>query len=182
MDQPVFYYDLSSPECYLAAERALRVLPVVPEWEPVLGVDLPGYERQVDDNFRTEIERRAADLGLQELRWPQAWPFDSREAMLAATYAKQIGRCVAFSLAGFRQAFAGGHDLGSRDVILIAAAACEMHPNAVLKALERRGVAVALADATTAAATAGVGKLPALRVGTQIFSGESALELAATEL
>ena len=48
--------------------------------------------------------------------------------MLVATYAKQIGRAVAFSLAAFRQAFAGGRDLGERDNVLIAAAACEMHP------------------------------------------------------
>ncbi len=61
--------------------------------------------------------------------------------MLAATYAKRIGRAVAFSLAAFRQAFAGGRDLGDTDTVLIAAAACEMHPAAVLKALELRSVA-----------------------------------------
>ena len=54
--------------------------------------------------------------------------------MLAATYAKQVGRTVAFSLAAFRQAFAGGRDLGDTDTVLIAAAACEMHPAAVLRA------------------------------------------------
>ena len=48
--------------------------------------------------------------------------------MLAATYAKQFGRAVAFSLAAFRQAFAGGRDLGDEITVLIAAAACEMHP------------------------------------------------------
>ena len=54
--------------------------------------------------------------------------------MRAATYAKQIGRTVAFSLAAFRQAYAGGRSLGDPDNVLIAAAACEMHPRAVLKA------------------------------------------------
>ncbi len=53
--------------------------------------------------------------------------------MLAATYAKRIGRAVAFSLAAFRQAFAGGRDLADQDTILIAGAACEMHPTALLK-------------------------------------------------
>ena len=53
--------------------------------------------------------------------------------MLAATYAKWIGRGVAFSLAAFRQAFAAGRDLSERDNVLIAAAACEMHPTAVVK-------------------------------------------------
>jgi 2-hydroxychromene-2-carboxylate isomerase len=73
--------------------------------------------------------------------------------MLAATYAKQIGRVVAFSIAAFRQAYAGGRPLDADDNILIAAAACEMHPRAVLKALETRGVRDAL-DAATAAARA----------------------------
>ena len=60
--------------------------------------------------------------------------------MRAATYAKQIGRTVAFALAAFRQAFAGGRALDA-DNVLIAAAACEMHPAAVLKAIELRSVA-----------------------------------------
>ena len=34
--QPVFYYDLGDPECYLVAERIMAELRVVPEWEPVL--------------------------------------------------------------------------------------------------------------------------------------------------
>ena len=67
--------------------------------------------------------------------------------MLAATYAKQIGRAVAFSLAAFRQAFAGGRDLGDQDTVLIAAAACEMHPAAVLKGIRLRSVSAALDQA-----------------------------------
>ncbi len=53
--------------------------------------------------------------------------------MLVATYAKSIGRVVPFAQAAFRQAFAGGHSLADTNNVLIAAAACEMHPNAVLK-------------------------------------------------
>ena len=60
--------------------------------------------------------------------------------MRVATYAKQIGRTVAFALAAYRQAFAGGRSLAEPDNVVIAAAACEMHPAAVLKAAELRGV------------------------------------------
>src|SRR4051794_39735565 len=70
-----------------------------------------------------DVERRAAALGLMALRWPEPFPADTEWAMLAATYAKQIGRGVAFSLAAFRQAFAAGRDLSERDSVLIAAAA-----------------------------------------------------------
>src|SRR4029078_13650304 len=89
--------------------------------------------------YREDVERAAAHQGLQPLRWPEPFPADSEWAMLVATYAKQIGRAVAFSLAAFRQAFAGGRDLGERDNVLLAAAACEMHPAAVIKGAELRG-------------------------------------------
>jgi 2-hydroxychromene-2-carboxylate isomerase len=153
----VFYYDLGSPECYLMAERISGgELTRVPEWEPVhLGNLDPEPDREL-------IERLASEQGLQALRWPARWPPDTRLAMLAATYAKQIGRTVAFSLAAFRQAFAGGRDLGDPETVLIAGAACEMHPAALLKALEMRSVANALERANARARAAGIESLPAL--------------------
>ena len=51
--------------------------------------------------------------------------------MRVATFAKEIGRAVSFSLAAFRQAFAAGRDLTDPDNVLIAAAASEMHPRAI---------------------------------------------------
>ncbi len=88
--------------------------------------------------------------------------------MLAATYAKRVGRAVAFSLAAFRQAFAGGRDLGDRDTVLIAAAACEMHPTAVLKGISLRSVREALKRAGARARAAGVESLPAIQIGDRI--------------
>ena len=52
-------------------------------------------------------------------------------AMRVATFAKQTGRTIAFSLAAFRQAFAAGKDLTDPDNVMIAAAACELHPRAL---------------------------------------------------
>ena len=170
--QPVFYYELSSPACYLAAERIMAELPVAPEWEPVLW-------GPVLDPDRALIEATANALGLQPVRWPNPWPPQTRTAMLAATYAKRIGRAVAFSLGAFRQAFAGGRDLGDEDTVLIAAAACEMHPTAVLKGIALRSVAGALEQATAAARAAGVPSLPAISVGERVFAGEDAIEQAA---
>ena len=53
--------------------------------------------------------------------------------MRVATYAKSIGRTVPFAQAAFRQAFAGGRTSPTPDYVVIAAAACEMHPEAVLR-------------------------------------------------
>lgn len=170
-DQPVFYYDLASPEAYLAAEHVNAALGVVPEWQPVLWPIRPGGFRcaEEEDIYRAEIERRARAQDVQPLRWPEPFPADSEWAMLVATYAKQIGRAVAFSLAAFRQAFAAGRDLGERDSVLIAAAACEMHPAAVVKGAELRSTRERLAEATAAARAAGVLAVPAVRVGDAVF-------------
>src|SRR3954465_8742466 len=160
-----FYFDFASPEAYLAAERVIQTLPFAAEWIPIRS------PRAWDDGFRraggrgpaeSEIERVAAARHLQGLRWPPEG-FDSEPALRAATFAKQIGRIVAFSLAAFRQAYAGGHDLGDSDVVLIAASACEMHPRAVLQALERDAVTRALDEATALATeTRGVLDVPAV--------------------
>jgi 2-hydroxychromene-2-carboxylate isomerase len=188
MSEPdaVFYFDLASPLAYLAAERILHTMPIATEWQPVFARELPEAEsfeafrcRDDEDIFRLELERRARELGLQELRWPEPFPFDSAFAMRAATYAKSIGRIVPFAQAAFRQAFAGGRPLDAADNVLIAAAACEMHPSAVLKGAELRSVGEQLAGATATAAQLGIVDVPAVRVGERVFHGERSLEEAA---
>lgn len=182
-----FYFDLGSPECYLAAERVLQVLPTPLEWQPVLERDL-GRERGAADQGGTSernepaLAERARELGLQELRMPDRYPFDSRAAMRAATYAKSIGRTVAFCQAAFRQAFAGGHDLGEIEYVLIAGAACEMHPTAILRAIEMETVGGQLATATAHAAALGVSELPAVRIAGGLFVGEDCLDAAAAHV
>jgi 2-hydroxychromene-2-carboxylate isomerase len=184
-DGPAFYFDLGSPDAYLLAERVLQTMPVATEWIPVLAADLPGAESF--DAFRCAEERNivlggfvsaAERRGLQPLRWPSPFPFDSSFAMHAATYARQIGRTVPFALAAFRQAFAGGRVLDA-DGVLIAAAACEMHPAAVLKATELRSVREALRAATASAVELGVRDVPAIVVGEQVFHGDAGLAAAA---
>jgi 2-hydroxychromene-2-carboxylate isomerase len=183
-----FYFDLSSPEAYLAAERILQLLPAPAEWQPVLASELPGAEhanslrREDEQGFRERIARRAQELRLQPLRWPDPFPFDSELAMRVATYAKSIGRTVPFAQAAFRQAFAGGHSLSETDHVLIAAAACEMHPAAVLRGAELHSVKRELATATATAASSHIIDVPAIRVGERVFLGERAVEDAAAHM
>jgi 2-hydroxychromene-2-carboxylate isomerase len=161
--RPRFYFDLASPVAYLAAERVNHALGEVPEWVPVrLGEVGPFRCAEEFAAYREDVERAARAQELQPLRWPDPFPADSEWAMLAATYAKQIGRAVAFSLAAFRQAFAGGRDLSERDNVLLAAAACEMHPAAVIKGAELRGTRARLEAATEEARAAGVRDVPAV--------------------
>lgn len=178
-DQPVFYYDLGDPECYLVGELIMSELPVVPEWEPVLARSLDIIAPPVEP---PGLRERVAEHELQPLRWPSRWPPDTELAMLAATYAKHIGRAVAFSLAAFRQAFAGGRDLEQEGTVLIAAAACEMHPTALLKGVGLRSVRTRLDRAGDRARAAGVSALPAITIGTELYTGAGALEAAVATL
>ena len=178
-----FYFDLASPFAYLAAERVLGTLPVAAEWQPVLARDLPAAEafdafrcENEEQIFRIEIERRARGLGLQPLVWPRPFPFDSELALRVATYAKGIGRVVPFAQAAFRQAFAGGHNLEDPDRVVIAAAACEMHPRAVLAGAELGSVREELTAATARAAEQGVTDVPAVRLEGRVFVGAHALD------
>jgi 2-hydroxychromene-2-carboxylate isomerase len=190
-----FYFDLASPLAYLAAERVLHELPGPAEWQPVLERELraPPTESLVGErpparrdgeveDYRAELARRADELGLQPLRWPDPFPFDSAMAMRVATYAKSIGRVVPFAQAAFRQAFAGGRSLADADNVLIAAAACEMHPAAVLRGAELRSVTAQLADATERAARSRIIKIPAIVVEDTVFEGERAIELASARM
>ncbi len=175
---PVFHFDLGSPEAYLAAERILQVMPVATPWVPVLARDLGAAVETPTD--RTDLAARAARAGLQPLRWPEPFPFDSELAMQAATYARAIGRVVAFSLAAYRQAFAGGRALSGEDAVVIAGAACEMHPKALLAGCATRGTREALARETALAAACGVRTVPAVRLPDgRVFEGPDCLERAA---
>ena len=189
MEQPVFYYDLGSPYSYLTAERLQHVLPVMPVWQPIL---LGGIWQQsggrswgvtdAREDGQREVERRAGEYGLMPVRWPEGWPNNTLKAMRVATFAQTIGRAVAFSLAAYRQAFAGGRDLSEVDNILIAAAACELHPNAILKALETQSVKDRLKEATAEAYERGVRGVPTVAVGDELFYGDDRLEEAASAL
>jgi 2-hydroxychromene-2-carboxylate isomerase len=189
-DGPVFYFDLGSPFAYISAERISKLfadaeLPQ-PEWQPIL---LGGLFARFDrgswaetaarEEGMREVERRAADEGLQPIRWPEPWPGNTLQAMRVATYAKSIGRTVSFALAAFRQAFAGGRDLTDPDNVAIAAAACELHPNAIAKAAASASVRARLREATDEAGDRGVFGVPSVVVGSEVFWGDDRLEDAA---
>lgn len=188
-ERATFYYDLGSPYAYLAAERISGLFTEAeleqPEWQPVLlgglfkifGRDSwgNGLDREAG---MAECERRASSYGLPPIVWPEPWPGNMLTAMRAATFAKQTGRAVSFSLAAFRQQFAAGRDLGEPDNVAIAGAACELHPRALLKAVGTGLVKNGLREATERAAAAGVEGVPTLVVGERVFWGDDRLEEA----
>jgi len=186
----VFYYDLGSPYAYLAAERISSVFEQAgaaqPEWQPILLGGLfarfersswaqgPGREQGI-----AECERRAQAYGLPPIRWPEPWPANYLFAMRTATFAKEIGRAVSFSLAAFRQSFAAGRDLGDPENVYIAAASSELHPRSLATAVKREAIKARLRAATDRAGDLGVTGVPSVVVGDQVFWGDDQLEAAA---
>jgi 2-hydroxychromene-2-carboxylate isomerase len=65
------------------------------------------------------------------------------------------------------------------DNVLIAAAACELHPNAVLKGIELQSTKDRLREATQAAYDRGVRGAPSVVIENQVFWGDDRLEEAA---
>jgi 2-hydroxychromene-2-carboxylate isomerase len=190
-DRPVFFYDLGSPYAYLAAERIDALFADAggqpPEWQPVLLGGL--FKRFARDSWANgpgrregmaEVERRASAYGLPPVRWPDPFPGNTLVAMRVATYAKELGRTVSFSLAAFRQAFAAARDLSETDNVLLAAASSELHPKAMLAAVERDAIKRALRNATERAGDLGVHGVPSVVVRGEVFWGDDRLDEAAT--
>ncbi len=194
-DRATFFFDFSSPYAYLAAERISGLFAEArveqPEWQPIsFGHILkttgrvpwsmqPGGPEQSDLD---EIQRRAAERGLPEVKYDAGWPRDSYSLapVRAAIFAKEAGKVVSFSQAAFRQRFAAGRDLSEVDNVLIAAAACELHPNAVLKGIELQSTKDRLKAATQEAYDRGVRGVPSVVVGDEVFWGDDRLEEAAS--
>jgi 2-hydroxychromene-2-carboxylate isomerase len=187
----VFYFDLGSPYAYLAAERIHRVFEdagaAAPEWQPILlgglfrrfGRDSWANGPDRDEGMR-EVERRAQAYGLPPIRWPEPFPGNTLTAMRTATFAKEIGRTVSFSLAAFRQAFAAGRDLSVADNVFLAAASSELHPRALETAIARDAIKMRLREATGQAGDLGVFGVPSVIVAGEVFWGDDRLEEAAS--
>lgn len=187
-----FYYDFSSPYSYLAAERISGVFAEAgaeqPEWMPIsfghllqsTGRRPWSFEEDRKKDF-TEIQRRADERGLPKVLYPEGWPIQGYSLLpiRAATYAKESGRVVSFSLAAFRQHFAAGRPLNDPDNVLLAAAACELHPKAVLKGIETKSVKDKLRRATGEAIERGVEGIPTVAIGGELYWGDDRLEEAA---
>lgn len=188
-ERAIFYFDLGSPYAYLSAERISGLFTEAdleqPEWRPILlgglfqhfGRDSWGNGQGREEGM-AECERRASAYALPPIVWPDPWPGNMLTAMRVATFAKQTGRAVSFALAAFRQQFAAGRDLSDPDNVIIAGAACELHPKALLKAVQTEIVKGALREATDEAAALGVEGVPAVVAAERVFWGDDRLEEA----
>lgn len=179
--RPSFFFDLSCPFSYLAAERVERVVGDV-EWIPVAARGLgQGLARAEPVAVRVHAETCAVALRLP-LVWPDRFPADTPGALRAAAHAAEIGAGARFALAASRLAFCGGFDLEDPEILAEAAAAAGIGLSATLAAAGDPTRDDALHATGRGLLARGVGRLPAIRVGRSWFEGERAVAEAAALL
>lgn len=172
------FFDLADPFSYLAAERVERSFDAV-TWSPATGPSLRGPSHQdAQEILRRQAEERASELRMP-LVWPERFPSDVPAAMRVATLASECGRGAAFVHAAGRLAFCGGFDLEDPDVLAEAAAAAGLAADVCLDAAREARRDAAVHSAGRALAAAGVDRLPALRVGGELYWGEHRIAEAA---
>ena len=168
-----FFYDLSCPFSYLAAERVERAFDRV-VWTPVSSVALTRRTTS-SDPAREEAIRAAAELRAQELRmplvWPDRWPYDVPSGMRVASLAGERNRAGAFVLAAGRLAFCGGFDLDDPEILAEAAAAAGLGLEDCLNAAGDTGRDGAMETVGRRLLAAGADRLPALKVGRALYWG-----------
>jgi 2-hydroxychromene-2-carboxylate isomerase len=161
-----FYFDLSSPFTYLAAERVDRLFPGL-TWKPVFEEIL-----QLPRLHERAAEERAHALGL-----PLVWPPDLcaetvRPAMRVASLAAERGCAASFVLAATRLAYCGGFDLDHPEVLAEAAAAANLGLEDCLHAAGDAGRDGAMEEGARRLLAQGADRLPVLRIGRTLFPGE----------
>lgn len=176
-----FFFDLSCPFAYLAAERVERSFSEV-SWRPASAAALRCGALDEPDavaRARQAAERRAA-LVRMPLQWPDRYPADVPGAMRAAAYAAEQGRGGAFALAAGRLAFCGGFDLDDPEILAEAAAAAGIGLEECLQAARDVARDGPIEAAGRRLLAAGADRLPALRHGRALYWGEARIgEVAA---
>jgi 2-hydroxychromene-2-carboxylate isomerase len=175
-----FYFDVTSPWTYLAAERADRLFHDA-RWAPAIGDALtvgPAAADPRDDAIRAAAERRAAELRLP-LVWPEAWPVIGRGAMRVAALAADQGRAAPFVLAATRLAFCGGYELDDPEILAEAAAAAGLRLHEALAAAGQVRRDGPMERTALRLLRTGADELPVVTVGRLLFAGERRLAEAA---
>jgi 2-hydroxychromene-2-carboxylate isomerase len=171
--RPAFFFDLSCPFSYLAIERVERMLGDV-DWIPA-----PGDQLRLGAPFMSGADREHAEQTAAQLRlplvWPERFPSAAPRALRAASHASEIGAGSQFALATARLAFCGGFELEDPEVLAEAATAACVPLDACLEQATNSARDAQLLATGEGLRRRGVGRLPAVRVGSRWFAGEYGL-------
>jgi 2-hydroxychromene-2-carboxylate isomerase len=188
MSEAVFFYDLSSPYAYLAAERIGELLPEA-RWQPIafgaliraIGKTPWSLRPETRTTGIAEVERRAQSRGLPPVRWPDGWPDRSYSliAPRAALWASDPRARRALSLSLFRRAFVRGERLDELETVLDCAREAELDDGSLRQALGTDEIKERLRTATDDAMARGVTGVPTIALNGELYWGDDRLEDAA---
>jgi 2-hydroxychromene-2-carboxylate isomerase len=180
--EPVFYFDVTCPMSYLAAERVERSLGQI-DWVAIDGSALRGGDADVIVN---ELTRAGAELQAQAMRLPLVWPEPFSDggarARRAASFACELGAGAAFALAAGRLAYCGGFDLDDPETLAEAAAAAGVPLTPCLEAAAETWRDDELRELGRALWAERVSEVPAISVGKHWFRGVAGLMTAGAQL
>lgn len=175
---PAFFFDVTSPLSYLAAERVERRLPDA-EWVPVDGAALAPSPADEHEHERELACARAQAHALRvPLVCPDEFPVRAPCAQRVAAFACELGAGPAFALAAGRLAFCGGFALDDPETIAEAAAAAGVPLAPCLQAAGESWRDEELGEVSAILRSAGIDRLPAFRVGARWLQGEDSLRAA----
>jgi 2-hydroxychromene-2-carboxylate isomerase len=168
-----FFFELSSPLSYLAAERVERMLGEV-TWVPTMPLAHQTVVGNAEGSILVAAEHEAARLRLP-LVIPDGHSGAARNATRAAAYAAANACGSRFALAAFRLAFCGGFDLDHPGVLAEAAAAAGLPAADVLRAASESRWDIQPTGTARGLAGHGVVEMPAIRVASRWFEGIDAV-------
>jgi 2-hydroxychromene-2-carboxylate isomerase len=169
-----FFFELSSPLSYLAAERVERMLGEV-MWVPAMPLDR--RRPAGNDPYPSIVEAAEHEAALLRLPLviPDGYPRAVPNATRAAAYAAANGSGARFALAAFRLAFCGGFDLDRPGVLAEAAAAAGFQRQDILRAAADPRWDIQPSGTARGLAGHGVLSMPAIRVASRWFEGIGAV-------
>jgi 2-hydroxychromene-2-carboxylate isomerase len=179
---PVYYFDVTCPMSYLAAEQIERSLGQI-DWVAVDGSALRGSESDAgnDDLTRAGAERHARALRLP-LIWPEPFTDGGTRARRAASFACELGAGAQFALAAGRLAYCGGFDLDDPETLAEAAAAAGVPLTPCLEAAAETWRDDELRELGRTLWAQGVSEVPVILVGEHWFRGVAGLMTAGAQL
>jgi 2-hydroxychromene-2-carboxylate isomerase len=169
--KPVYYFDVTCPMSYLAAERVERSLGQI-EWVAIDGTAIRGDEPGADNDEMTRIRAELHAIALRlPLIWPEPFTAGGVRARRAASFACELGAGATFALAAGRLAYCGGFDLDDPETLAEAAAAAGVPLTACLEAAGEAWRDDEQRELSRTLAAQGVSEAPVISVGEHWFEG-----------
>ena len=193
----IFYFDVGSPNAYLAmkplagvADRTRAIIEIVPvllgglfkltgNQAPMLAFG--GVKGKLDYE-RLEMERFIARHGLTKFRFNPHFPVNTLGAMRGLVAAQRAGTGDAFVEAILKAMWEDGRDLADPAVLHAVIDEAGLDGAALIAASGEPAVKAALIDNTEAAAARGVFGVPTFFVGDEMFFGKDRLAQLEEEL